>query len=658
MTPSSRLGIALLCLCILTAPLFAQAPTAATQPTVVPGDNLVTRHIPPIPQSIADAVGRYTESRSAGFRSWHPSRREMLIRTRFADTTQIHLVRMPLGMRKQLTFFPDSVATAWHPNTADGDYFLFLKDLGGNEFAQIFRFDMASGDVTMLTDGKSRNSGGPFARKSDRVVYTSTRRNRRDSDFYVVSPADPKSDKLLSQSDSPGWGALDWSAEDSTILIGRYISANESHLFLMDAKTGERKPLTPPQTSEEKVAWQGGQFSADGKRVYTTTDQDSEFARLAAIDVDSKQVTILTPDVKWDVEEFAVSDDGRLMAYVLNEDGVGVLHLMETATRKELPLPKLPAGQIGSLDWHKNNKDLALTISSARAPSDVYVVDVTAGKVERWTESETAGLNTATFVEPELIRWKSFDGRSISGFLYRPNPSKYPGKRPVMISIHGGPEGQYRPAFLGAFNYYLNELGVAVIFPNVRGSSGYGKSFLKMDNGRLREDSVKDIGALLDWVSSDERLDAGRIAVSGGSYGGYMTLAVSFHYADKIRCAIDSVGISNFVSFLQNTEPYRQDLRRAEYGDERDPEMRDFLLKIAPLTNVGKIKKPLFVIQGANDPRVPKSEADQMVGALETQGTPVWYLLAKDEGHGFARKKNYEFQFYTSIAFVKKYLLN
>jgi dipeptidyl aminopeptidase/acylaminoacyl peptidase len=649
------LTTSILCLFILAAPLLAQTPSATTQPLVAPGDNLVTQNIPPIPKSIADAVGRYTEFRSAGFQSWHPVRREMLVRTRFADTQQVHHVRMPLGMRKQLTFFPDSVGGAWFEPTA-GEHFLFVKDLGGNEFSQIYRFDLASGEVTMLTDGKSRNSGGPFAHKGDRVVYTSTRRNRRDTDFYVVLPADPKSDKLLSQSDSPGWGAMDWSPDDSALVIVRYISVNESHLYVMDAKTGERRPLSPPQ-SQEKVAWRGGAFSADGKGVYTTTDQGGEFARLAHIDVDSKQVTILTPDLKWDVEDFALSEDGKLLAYVVNEDGVAVLHLMDTATRKELRLPKLPAGQINSLEWHKNNKDLALTISSARAPSDVYCIDVSTGKVERWTESETAGLNTSTFVEPELIRWKSFDGRSISGFLYRPDPSKYPGKRPVMISIHGGPEGQYRPAFLGAFNYYLNELGVAVIFPNVRGSSGYGKSFLKLDDAKLREDSVKDIGSLLDWVATDNRLDDHRIAVSGGSYGGYMTLAVSFHYADKIRCAIDSVGISNFVSFLQNTEPYRQDLRRAEYGDERDPQMREFLLKIAPLTNVAKIKKPLFVIQGANDPRVPKSEADQMVKALEGQGTPVWYLLAKDEGHGFAKKKNYEFQFYTSIAFVKKYLL-
>jgi dipeptidyl aminopeptidase/acylaminoacyl peptidase len=296
-------------------------------------------------------------------------------------------------------------------------------------------------------------------------------------------------------------------------------------------------------------------------------------------------------------------------------------------------------------------------MTSARSPSDVYSIDVDRGRVERWTESETAGLNTATFVEPELIRWKSFDGREISGFLYAPDAARFPGKRPVIVNIHGGPEGQFRPAFLGAINYYLNVLGVAVVFPNVRGSSGYGKTYLTLDNGKLREDSVKDVGALLDWIGAREGLDSGRVMITGGSYGGYMTLACSVHFAERIRCAIDVVGISNFVTFLQRTEPYRQDLRRVEYGDERDPAMREFLLKIAPLTNVGKIKRPLLVVQGANDPRVPKSEADQMVEALKRQGTPVWYLLGKDEGHGFAKKRNYEWQFYASVAFVREYLL-
>lgn len=622
--------------------------------TVPPPDSLVAENIPPIPASVAESVGRYTEFRAAQFRSWHPTKREMLIRTRFADTMQVHRVRMPLGARQQVTFFPDSVASATFQPTS-GDYFVFNKDVGGNEFAQIFRYDLGSGDVTMLTDGKSRNSPAEWSHTGDRIVYTSTRRNRKDADFYVMSPTDPKSDKLLSESPTPGWQALDWSRDDSKILVANFVSANESSLFVMDAHTGARERLTPE--SKEKVAWNGGLFSKDVKGVYSTTDQGAEFARLAYINLATKHVTILTPDLKWDVENIALSDDGKRLAYVTNEDGAAVLHLMDTATRQDLPLPKLPAGQISTLDWHKNNKDLAFTMTSARSPSDVYSIDVTSGKVERWTESETAGLNTATFVEPQLIRWKSFDGREISGFLYAPDAAKFPGKRPVIVNIHGGPEGQFRPAFLGSINYYLNVLGVAVVFPNVRGSSGYGKTFLTLDNGKLREDSVKDIGALLDWIKGRGELDSDRIMITGGSYGGYMTLACSVHFADRIRCAIDVVGISNFVTFLQRTEPYRQDLRRVEYGDERDPEMREFLAKIAPLTNVGKIKKPMLIVQGANDPRVPKSEAGQMVEALKKQGTPVWYLLGKDEGHGFAKKRNYEWQFYASVAFVRENLL-
>ena len=256
-----------------------------------------------------------------------------------------------------------------------------------------------------------------------------------------------------------------------------------------------------------------------------------------------------------------------------------------------------------------------------------------------------------------MVRWKSFDGRTISGFLYRP-PAKFTGKRPVIINIHGGPESQFRPSFLGRYNYYLNELGVAVLFPNVRGSTGYGKTFTKLDNGFRREDSVKDIGALLDWIATQPELDTDKILVTGGSYGGYMSLAVATKYSDKIKAAIDIVGISNFVTFLENTEGYRRDLRRVEYGDERDAKMREFLQKISPTNNADNIKVPLFVIHGKNDPRVPLIEAEQIVKTVRKNEVPVWYLMAKDEGHGFSKKKNIDFQFYSTVMFIKEFLIN
>jgi len=377
---------------------------------------------------------------------------------------------------------------------------------------------------------------------------------------------------------------------------------------------------------------------------------------LAYIDLASKQHSYLTTGIHWDVDEFDLSFDGSTIAFVVNEDGFGVLHLLDTGTRKEKPVPALPKGVISGLTWHKNNRDLAFEVSFARSSSDVYSFDVQTGKVDRWTYSETGGINTASFPEPELIHWKTWDGRMISGFLYRA-PAKFTGKRPVIISIHGGPEGQFRPGFLGRFGYFINELGVDLIAPNVRGSTGYGKSFLALDNGFLREGSYQDINSLLDWIQTQSDLDAGRILVTGGSYGGFMTLAVATNYNDRICCSIDVVGPSNLVTFLEHTSGYRKDLRRVEYGDERDPKMREFLERIAPFNKAKNITKPLFVIAGKNDPRVPASESEQMVSIVRQNGTPVWWLMAKDEGHGFAKKKNVDFLFDAEAMFVKEYLL-
>jgi dipeptidyl aminopeptidase/acylaminoacyl peptidase len=639
----------------LVLPLLIPAePSLAQTDEIVPGDNLVVEGVPKIPRKIAETVARYTEFRGAGFLSWHPVRREMLIATRFGDTNQVHLVKFPGGARKQLTFFPDRVAGgAFDP--VKGDFFLFGKDVGGNEFYQTYRYDLATGDVTLLTDGgRSQNGGGTWSTAGTRIAYGSTRRNGRDRDVYVMDPRDPRTDRLLLRVEGGGWQAVDWSPDDKKLLVGEGISVNESYLWLVDVASGEKTRLTPK--GGEPVAYRAAAFAGDGQSVFVTTDRDSEFLRLARIDLASGAHTYLTSHVPWDVDGFELSHDGKTIAFVTNEQGTSVLRLLDVATGKEKPGPKLPLGTIGGLEWHKNGRDLAFSLSHARSTSDVYSLDVTTGRVERWTESETGGIDAGVFSEPELVQWKSFDGKTISGFLYKP-PARFPGKRPIIVNIHGGPEGQARPGFQGRNNYYLNELGVAVLFPNVRGSTGFGKTFTKLDNGFLREDSVKDIGALLDWIAARGDLDAERVMVTGGSYGGYMTLAVATHYNDRIRCALDVVGVSNFVTFLERTEAYRRDLRRVEYGDERDPKMREFLLKIAPVNNAQKITKPLFVIQGKNDPRVPAAESEQMVATVRKNGSPVWYLVANDEGHGFAKKKNQDFLFYATVLFAQQHLL-
>jgi dipeptidyl aminopeptidase/acylaminoacyl peptidase len=633
------------------------ASLALAQDEIRPNENLVVEGIPAIPVSIAEKIGPYTEFRSAAFTSWHPVKREMLISTRFGDTAQVHRVKSPGGARTQLTFFPDRVAGgAYGPKNPD--FFLFSKDKGGDEFRQLYRYDVATGAITLLTDGgRSQNGGGTWSTSGDRIAYGSTRRNGQDRDIYVMDPRDPKSDRMLAQVAGGGWGVADWSPDDRSLLVFEGISVNESYLWLFDAATGERKLLTPK--GGDKVSYGAAEFSKDGKAVYVTTDRGSEFQRLVRLDLASGDHRVLTGHIDWDVDDFDVSPDGKTIAFVTNEDGADVLRLLDGATGKEKPMPKigLGLGTLGGLQWHEKSDILAFTFSSARSPADVYTLEPASGKVERWTESETGGLNAAVFSEPELIRWKSFDGRTISGFLYEP-PAKYAGRRPVVINIHGGPEGQAQPGFLGRTNYYLNELGVAFIYPNVRGSSGFGKTFLTLDNGMKREDSVKDIGALLDWIRTRPDLDADRVMVTGGSYGGYMTLAVATHYNDRIRASLDIVGVSNFVTFLEKTEAYRRDLRRVEYGDERDPEMRAFLLKIAPVNNAHKISKPLFVVQGKNDPRVPLPESEQMVATVRKNGSPVWYLMAKDEGHGFAKKKNQDYQFYATVKFMQEHLLN
>jgi dipeptidyl aminopeptidase/acylaminoacyl peptidase len=632
---------------------FLSAPAFPQNAEIVPNENLVIEGIPRIPASLAKTVERYTNFRGASLDSWDPVKREMLISTRFADTAQIHLVKMPGGARTQLTFYPDSVSGAQY-SPVSGNSFVFSKDIGGNEFFQIYRFENASGDVTLLTDGKSRNVAPAWSYDGQKLTYGSTRRNGNDVDLYVVEPANSKSDRMLTQLQGGGWEPFDWSPDNHKILVREEISANESYLWIVDAISGEKTLIT--QKGGVKIAYGGGQFSKDGKGIYITTDKDSEFQRLAYIDLASKQHNYLSSHISWDVDEFDLSYDGSTIAFVTNEDGFGVLHLLDTKTGKERPVPDLPKGVVSGVRWHKNNRDLGFNITSARSTSDVYSLDVQTGKVDRWTYSETGGLNTANFSEPQLIHWKSWDGREISGFLYRP-PAKFTAKQPVIINIHGGPEGQFRPGFLGRNNYYLNELGMAMIFPNVRGSTGYGKTFLTMDNGLLREGSYKDINSLLDWIQTQPDLDASRVLVTGGSYGGFMTLAVATNYNDRICCSVDVVGPSNLVTFLEHTSGYRQDLRRVEYGDERDPKMREFLERIAPFNKAKNIAKPLFVVAGKNDPRVPASESEQMVSIVRQNGTPVWWLEAKDEGHGFRKKKNQDYQFYATVMFIKEYLL-
>lgn len=607
--------------------------------------------LPKIPSSLIREVAPYTSMSSYGLAGWNPSKRELWAKAITSSYLGIAKVGAPGDSPQVDAVFPANTYDVYY--SPNGKSAVYVKDSDGNEVFQVYAYDSSSRKSSLLSDGKSRNTEPVWSNNSESVIYSSNRRNGRDTDLYIAKAFDPSSTRLLSQ-DTGYLKVFDWSPDDRRALFYNWLSANESYLYTVDVNSGEKTLLTP-KVGSDKVAYDYAQFSSDGKGIYLTSDRDSEFLRLAYMDLASKKVTYLSDSIKWNIELFSISPDRKTLAFVSNEDGVSRLHLLDATTNKERPVTWPRVGVISNLRWHNNSADLAFSFVSARSIWDIYSLNSVTGKTERWVKGTSNALDADKFSEPEVIHWKSFDDRQISGFLYRP-PVKFVGKRPVIIDIHGGPDDQARPDFNGADNYFINELGVVKVYPNIRGSTGYGKTFLKLDNGSKREDAIKDIGALLDWIKTQPTLDSDRVLVTGVSYGGYVALSVAANYADRIRAAESISGPTNLVTFNEHTEDWRRDRRREEYGDERDPKMREFLNQIAPLNNASKIKKPLMIVQGENDVRVPPSEANQIVAAVKKTGTPVWYLLAKNEGHDFTQR-TLDLQLYETVMFVKEFLL-
>lgn len=609
--------------------------------------------LPKVPASLVREVGPYTRMSAYGLAGWHPSKRELWAKAITPSYSAISGVAEAGNSPQPHTLIPSNVYDVYY--SPQETSLVYVKDTDGNELFQLYAFDLSRNKSTLISDGKSRNTEPVWSNKGDRVIYSSNRRNRIDIDLYAVSPSDPTTTRLLAEADGGGYlKVFDWSPDDRQALFYNWLSTNESYLYVVDVASGKKTLLTP-KDGTEKVSYDFAQFSGDGKGIYLTTDRDSEFLRLAYMDLATKSVTYLSENIKWNIELFSMSPDRKTLAFVSNEDGVSRLHLLDTSTNKSRDLSWPVMGIISNLRWHNNSTDLAFVFSSARSVWDIYSVDVRTNKVTRWLRGSSNGIDVDKFAEPELIHWKSFDNREISGLLYRP-PAKFTGKRPVIIDIHGGPDNQARPDFNGPDNYFVTELGIAKIFPNVRGSTGYGKSFLRLDDGYKREDAVRDIGALLDWIRAQPNLDADRVMITGGSYGGYVALSVAANYSDRIRAAQSLSGPSNIATFLEHTEDWLRDRWREEYGDERDPKMRAYLDRIAPLTNAQKIKKPLMIVQGENDARVRTTEADQIVKAVRKTGAPVWYLLAKNEGHDFTQS-TLDLQLFETVMFVNQFLL-
>ncbi len=629
-------------------------PVAVTAPArpahvVLDNDTLRLEATPAVPETVKERMTRYLETRGADLGDLSDDGTQVLITTRFGNSAQVHRVRTPLGARTQLTFLPEPVGSPrFVPGNASS--VLYTADKGGNEQYQIWRLDLDTGSETRLTQADARNGAPLWSNGGAWLAYSSNARNKRDFDIWIADGKDPGSAQRLNEVQG-WWQPLDWSADDKKLLLGEYISATESVLHVLDVASRTTTRLTPPG----QVAYDEAVFGQDGKTVYVASDREGEFKELYETDLAGKAWRPLTRDIPWDVEGLELSADGRTLAFTVNQEGYSALYLLDTRTRKHQAVAGLPRGIVAGLHFARRAPVLGFTLATATSTGDVFSYDLRRRKVTRWTESELGGLARSRMVEPELVRYKSFDGREIPAFYYKPQ-GQGAGPFPVLISIHGGPEAQARPTFSSPIQYLVNESGMAVLTPNVRGSSGYGKTYLTLDNGALREDSVKDIGALLDWIATRPELDAKRVGVFGGSYGGYMVLASLVHFGDRITAGVDVVGISNFVTFLQNTAEYRRALRRVEYGDESDPEMRATLEKISPLARVGEIRSALFVAQGANDPRVPASEAEQIVAAVRAAGQDVWYMLAKNEGHGFNKKENRDLYLQLMVLFFEKHL--
>lgn len=636
----------LLALTALTVPGTALAQEAA--PAAAKPAALVADGIPPVPLELVEATRPYMEFRTASFVDWDPVTRAMLVATRFGNVAQLHTVKAPGMARRQISFEPEPLGGTYLP----GDGTLVVsKDKGGNEFYQLYT--LSNGKLRLLTDGKSRNALNAVSLDGKWIGYSSTRRNGADADLYIMDPRDPATNRLVREVKGGGWAIAGFAPGNANAVVANYVSVTKTDLYWLDLASGDLRPIG---NHKRAIAYGGARFAPNGT-LWVTSDEGSDFQRLGTLDPKTGKFTPKSPEKKWDVESFDIADDGSFIAYTVNEAGVYKLRLLDPASGAVREVTGLPQGTIGGVDiapWGA----IGLTVSSARVPADAYSVDPQSLAVTRWTESETGGLDPSVNVEPELVEVKSFDGEAVSGFLYRPDAARFPGKRPLIVNIHGGPEGQSTPGFRGRTNYLLNELGVAVFYPNVRGSTGFGKRFVSLDNGPFkREDSVKDIGAFLDRLEADPAIDKDRIAVQGGSYGGYMCYATAIRYGGRFKAADCIVAISNFVTFLENTQSYRRDLRRVEYGDERDPKQRAKLLEISPLTRIDQLSIPLLVVTGANDPRVPKSEADQAVAAVRAKGRTAWHLVGMNEGHGFAKKENADYQFWTELMFWQANLL-
>ncbi|HLL15063.1 MAG TPA: S9 family peptidase [Pyrinomonadaceae bacterium] len=585
-------------------------------------------------------IERYLNIRSASSPALAPAGDRVAFLLNVSGTPQVWSVGAAGGWPEQLTFYTDRVDfVRWSP---DGAGMLFAKSRGGDENSQLYWMTTDGAQVRQLTDApRIRHNLGPWSADSRRISYASNKRDPNFFDIYVMDVASGQ-ESLVYQQDGSN-AAVAWSPDGRFIVVSRSSDtlSLDNDLYLVELATKGVTHLTP---HEGAAQFGDVHFTSDNRSLILSTNVSGEWQSLARMDLQSRKIVPAT-DSAWDTDASEMSADGRLLAYTLNREGFSELYVRKltdagASDGRDMSVALPAKGVVGGLDFSRDGRKLAFTFAGARFNSDVWLYDLKTRKLEQVTRASRAGIPQSSFVEPELVRYKTFDGRDIPAWYYRPRNAQASGANqtlPVIISVHGGPEGQERPGFNPTYQYFLSR-GYAVLAPNVRGSTGYGKTYTHLDDVKLREDSVKDLAAAVDWLKTSGSADPRRIAVMGGSYGGYMTLAAITLYPDLWAAAIDTVGIANWESFLRNTSGYRRKQREREYGTlERD---LDFLRAISPLGRVDRIRAPLMVVHGRNDPRVPYTEAEQIVKALRARNSPVEYTLFDDEGHGVVKLNN------------------
>ncbi|GCE24915.1 peptidase S9 [Dictyobacter alpinus] len=600
---------------------------------------------------------RYLNVRTAFGPHFSPDGRTLSFLTNITGVAEVW--RVPLEGQTLTPFWPDQLTfrgervmgATYSPHT---DELLVSGDIGGNEQAQLFLLQADGSSFNQLTTNlEAMHLFGGWSPDGQSITYSSNERDARYFDVYELEMASGKSRKLLQQ-DGTNY-VNGYSPDGSQLLVSRWDSNTRNQLFLVELASGSVRALTPDIVADERgVIYQSVAWSSDRRGLYLLSNRDRQFHALAYLDLTSLDFQYLRED-SWDVELLAVTKDGKTLAMALNEDGYSTLEIFDVShgweSRQMLVAPTLPRGVIYEMVWSEDGTQLALSYATADDALDIWIWNLQTGTIKRATQSSRGGIPRSAFVTPTLVRYPSFDGREIPAFLYQPRDQQQ--KVPVVINVHGGPEGQSRPLFDPVTQYFVAQ-GYAVLAPNVRGSTGYGYEYQSLDDVRLRMDSVADLQHAALWLRESGIADSERIAVMGGSYGGFMVLSAITTYPDLWAAAVDIVGIANFVTFLENTGPWRRKLRESEYGSlEQD---REFLEKISPIRSVDRITAPLFVIHGANDPRVPVGEAEQVVAALRKRQVPVEYLRFEDEGHGLIKRSN-RLQAYPAIArFLQHYL--